>query len=479
MTLDRPVDIMADTNTSIEIPDSRDGTNPQKMSNDFKKDSSKIERWDTTHSEDSDTFVSLDHSERPIRPADCAFGWIPTLAVMINYMVIFGAANSYGVFSTYYLNIKFPDTPATTLAWIGTLVTTLMLMCNVVTGALADKIGYRRTAYIGTVLCTAAYILASFSDKVWQLILTQGALLGIGTSFLYAPSISIPPQWFEKHKGMASGIAIAGSSIGGLWFTAATQAMLDSLGAKWTLRILGFITFGVTSIMNLLYFRRVPPKPRKNLFDFAAAKHITFWLVALEVFAMHTGFWAITFYIGTTARLLGGSMQDGSKLLLVLNAGNAVGRALAGVVADRFGNINTMLVSIILAVIIEMPLWISAKSIAPLYVLCALYGVVSPAFTSLNPVIVAIQFGPDSLASVIGMTNQFAGIGVLTGNLSQGAIFDRYDKREQFTNVTIFSGMFILFAGFITFVMRTHIVRRLYRKEDAKLTLKKYLLQKV
>ncbi|KAJ2548176.1 hypothetical protein EV175_004925 [Coemansia sp. RSA 1933] len=424
--------------------------------------------------------VSLDDADKPIRPADCAFGWIPTLAVMINYMFIFGASNSYGVFSTYYLNIKFPDTPATTLSWIGTLITTLMLGCNIITGALADKLGYRLTAYIGTVLCTVAYILASFSDRVWQLILTQGALFGIGASFLLAPSISIPPQWFEKHKGLASGIAVAGSSFGGLWFTAATQAIIDNLGAKWALRILGILTFGVTSAMNMLYFRRVPLKPRKTLFEFGAAKRLTFWLVALETFAMYTGYWALTFYIGSTARTFGGTSQDGSNLLLVLNAGSAVGRILAGVVADRFGNINTLLVSLMLTVVIEMPLWMKATSIAPLYVLCALYGMISPTFISVNPVIVATHFDPNTLASVMGMANLFSGIGVLTGNLSQGAIYDKYDKRKQFTNTIIFSGMFILFASLITFALRTHVVRRLCcGGEGSRLTFKMYLFQKV
>ncbi|KAJ1668804.1 hypothetical protein IW140_000128 [Coemansia sp. RSA 1813] len=444
------------------------------------KSRNKVDSGNIIQSEGNNSTISLDDSQNQIRPPDCAFGWIPTLAVMINYMFIFGASNSYGVFSTYYLNIKFPETSATTLSWIGTLITTLMLGCNIITGALADKIGYRLTAYIGTVLCTAAYILASFSDKVWQLILTQGVLFGIGASFLLAPSISIPPQWFEKNKGLASGIAVAGSSFGGLWFTAATQAIIDNLGDKWALRILGILTFGVTSLMNLLYFRRVPPKPRKNLFEFGAAKRLTFWLISLETFAMYTGYWALTFYVGTTARLFGGSMQDGSNLLLVLNAGSAVGRILAGVVADRFGNINTLLISLILTVVIEMPLWMKATSIAPLYVLCALYGMISPTFISVNPVIVATQFDPNTLASVMGMANLFSGIGVLTGNLSQGAIFDKYDKREQFTNTIVFSGMFILFASLVTFTMRTHVVHRMcHGEEGSKLTLKKYLLQKI
>ncbi|KAI8321787.1 MFS general substrate transporter [Martensiomyces pterosporus] len=395
-----------------------------------------------------------------IRPADCMFGWIPTLAVMVNYMFIFGASNSYGVFSTYYLNYKFVGTPATTLSWIGTLITALMLSCNILTGALADIKGYRFTAYIGTVLCTAAYILASFATQVWQLILTQGVLLGIGASFLIAPSISIPPQWFNRYRGLASGVAVAGSSFGGLWFTAATQAMIDNLGAAWALRILGILTFVVTGLMNLFYFRRVPAKPRKSLFEYRAAKRLVFWLISVEACSIYIGYWALTFYIGTTAKQLGGSFRDGSNLLLVLNAGSAVGRILAGVVADMFGNINTLLTSFFLTVVIEMPLWMMARSIGPLYALCALYGMVSPTFISINPVIVSTQFDTDVLASVMGMINLFAGLGVLAGNLSQGAIFDKYDKHEQFSNTIIFSGMFILFAGLVTFVLRAHVIGR-------------------
>ncbi|KAJ1719265.1 hypothetical protein LPJ61_006343, partial [Coemansia biformis] len=228
---------------------------------------------------------AVEEQDSDVRPEDCAFGWIPTLAVAVNYMFIFGASNSYGVFSTYYLNDRFPGTSAATLSWIGSLITTFMLGCSVLTGALADKRGYRVTAYIGTVLCTAAYLLASFCNEVWQLILTQGILFGIGASFLFAPSISIPPQWFTKHRGLASGVAVAGSSFGGLWFTAATQAMINSLGAAWALRILGILTFVVTSVMNLFYIRRVPARPKKNVLELRAATRLTFWLVSLESFA--------------------------------------------------------------------------------------------------------------------------------------------------------------------------------------------------
>ncbi|PIA18371.1 MFS general substrate transporter [Coemansia reversa NRRL 1564] len=393
-----------------------------------------------------------------VRPIDGPFGWIPTLAAMVNFMFIFGAPNSYGVFSTYYLNTKFRDTPAATLSWIGTASTAFMLGLNIFSGPLADRIGYRQTAYIGTVICTSAYILASFSSKVWQLMLTQGILFGIGASFLLAPSNSIAPQWFDRHRGLASGVAIAGSSIGGLWFTAATQSIIDSMGPEWALRILGILTFIVTSVMNLLYIERVPPTPRKNIFELKVTKQLTFWLIILELFAAYTGYWALFFYIGTSAIQVKGTSQDGANLLLVLNACSAVGRVLLGFVADKFGSLNTLLFCLLLTVAIEMSLWITARSLAPLYVLCTIYGLVSSTFISLNPVIVAIYFSSSPLSSVLGMTNLSSGLGGLVGNLSQGTIFDKYDNRTQFTNTIIFSSMFLLLSAVAVLALRVHVI---------------------
>ncbi|KAJ2747755.1 hypothetical protein GGI20_000225 [Coemansia sp. BCRC 34301] len=392
------------------------------------------------------------------RPVDGLFGWIPTLAVAVNYMFVFGASNSYGVFSTYYLNVKFAGTPATTLSWIGTSTTSVMLICNLFTGSMADKKGYRVTAYTGTAICTLAYILASFSKKVWQLILTQGVLLGIGLSFLIAPSFSIPSQWFSKRRGLASGIAMAGSSIGGLWFTAATQTMIDNLGAEWALRILGLLTLVVTSLMNSLYYRRVPAKPRIGFLELGATKRLVFWLVSLEQTLMDVGFWVVAFYIGTAARQVGGTSQDGANMLLVLNAASVIGRVMAGGIADWFGSINTLLASYVLTSTLLMSIWLTATGIPSLFVLCALYGLISPTFIALNPIIISTQIDTDALASVVGMVNSQAGLGILAGNLAQGAIFDKYDNRKQFDNTVIFSGTFIALASVTTFVLRSHVI---------------------
>jgi hypothetical protein len=58
---------------------------------------------------------------------------------------------------------------------------------------------------------SAALTLASFSRTVWQLLLTQGLLLGVGMSFLYFPLLAPAPEYFTNHRATAMGFVSAPS----------------------------------------------------------------------------------------------------------------------------------------------------------------------------------------------------------------------------------------------------------------------------
>lgn len=72
-----------------------------------------------------------------------------------------------------------------------------------------------------------------------HLFITQAILVGIGSSMLYYPVISLTPVYFNRHRGFAMGIAMAGSGAGGLVLAPVTQLLLSHFGAPATLRILG------------------------------------------------------------------------------------------------------------------------------------------------------------------------------------------------------------------------------------------------
>jgi MFS family permease len=62
---------------------------------------------------------------------------------------------------------------------------------------------------------------------------------------LYYPVTSLTPVYFDRHRGFAMGIAMAGSGAGGLVLAPVTQSLLTRFGAPVTLRILGVWNFAV------------------------------------------------------------------------------------------------------------------------------------------------------------------------------------------------------------------------------------------
>lgn len=80
-------------------------------------------------------------------------------------------------------------------------------------------------------------------------------------------------------------------------------------------------------------------------------------------------------------------------LLPILNAVSIFGRILPGIIADRFGRFNIMILTTGFSAIIVLALWLPAHGNAPIIVFSALYGFSSGAFVSLGPALIA-QISP-------------------------------------------------------------------------------------
>lgn len=65
-------------------------------------------------------------------------------------------------------------------------------------------------------------------------------------------SIGVVPQWFSKRRSFASSIAAAGRGIGGLTYSLASQAMIQSIGLGWAFRVLAILTFAANTLCRIL-----------------------------------------------------------------------------------------------------------------------------------------------------------------------------------------------------------------------------------
>ncbi|KAF5862484.1 hypothetical protein ETB97_011580 [Aspergillus alliaceus] len=82
-----------------------------------------------------------------------------------------------------------------------------------------------------------------------------------------APSMAATPQYFNKKRGAAMGIAIAGSSIGGVIIPIALNRMLNNtnLGFGWSDRVVAFIVTGILIPACIPIKARLPPRKSQFL----------------------------------------------------------------------------------------------------------------------------------------------------------------------------------------------------------------------
>lgn len=74
---------------------------------------------------------------------------------------------------------------STQLSFVGTLGFAFCGLMGPITPFFMSLVGARWVLFFGTALITAGLVLASFSQQVWQLYITQSVMHGIGSALLY------------------------------------------------------------------------------------------------------------------------------------------------------------------------------------------------------------------------------------------------------------------------------------------------------
>lgn len=135
--------------------------------------------------------------------------------------------------------------------WAPLAVTVTTAVAAPAVGALVDRYGARRIVLVSFVL--EAVILASFyfmTPSIWGLYARYVALgaLCLGTTHVaFARVIAL---WFDRRRGLALGLALAGVGIGGMILPLVCQALIDWQG--WRVAYLGLAAIVVCITLPVL-----------------------------------------------------------------------------------------------------------------------------------------------------------------------------------------------------------------------------------
>src|SRR6202521_1181392 len=114
-------------------------------------------------------------------------------------------------------------------------------------GLWLNRRGPRVVALTGGFLYGLGLILASFSNHgLWWLYLSYGVIGGIGLGFSYIVPIAVLVKWFPDHRGLVTGIAVAGFGAGALITAPVATRLILSVGVLHTFAYLGIAFLIVT-----------------------------------------------------------------------------------------------------------------------------------------------------------------------------------------------------------------------------------------
>jgi predicted MFS family arabinose efflux permease len=220
--------------------------------------------------------------------------------------------------------------------------------------------------------------------------LTLGVMGGVGSSLIFTPSFTAPGHYFRERRGLATGVATTGGSIGGIAFPLLLERTISTIGFAWAVRVLGFIMVVLAVLANLLVRSRLPPLPDSHSRpDMTIFGQPAFAALTAATFLMEVGLFVPLTYLVSYCLAEGVRPALAYQLLAVLNVGSFFGRWLAGFAADRVGRFNTLIACNALCLVMTAAVWLPARgSMVPMVVYAALFGAGSGSNISLTPVCV-------------------------------------------------------------------------------------------
>jgi MFS family permease len=405
--------------------------------------------------------------------------WLVVFGGWCALFCTFGLVNCVGVFQEYYLSNSLSEYKLETVSWITSSQVFFMVFCGTIVsgffplilasfnlvvwlthfcsrqfGRIYDNYGPKWLLWGGTLAYVFGLMMVSLSNKYYQIFLSQSLVAAIGSSAVFNASMSCLVSWFLKNRAAAFGIMVSGSSVGGVVLPIMMNKLIASIGFSWMMRTIAFMFLALLSIACLTVKSRLPPKPRPFVLQeyLDSFKELPMVLTTCGFFFFMWGMFLPFNYIILQAQATGVSQSLVPYILPILNAVSIFGRIIPGIVADRVGRFNVMIIITVISSVFCLAIWIPVKTTAGILVFAVIFGFSSGGFISLGPTLVAQISDIRYIGTRVGTAFAVQSFGSLTGSPLAGAIVS--NQNGKFIGLQIFCGVTMMVAAIFLLAAR-------------------------
>jgi len=352
--------------------------------------------------------------------------WVVVWATFVCLAVIFGVSYSFAAFFENFAK-EFAAQRAD-VSWIFGLCGLVYFVLGAGGGLLADRWGPRLVCMTGMVFIAIGLFLTSLAQSLATVYLSYGLLVGLGIAFVYTPSIASVQPWFNKRRGLASGIASSGIGAGTLILPVVVSYLLAEVNWRVALQMMsaGVLLIGLSAGFLLKRAPDLTGSTRGQLPGLSlstALKTPAFkWLYMGTLLGAPVMFVPFA-HISAAARDAGLPDAQAVGLVGLIGIGSLVGRFAIGWLADRLGRVRTLMLMQCLMGLSYL-VWAGAQDRWMFALFALWFGLSYGSIVSLLPAICMDLFGGRAVSAIIGTLYTGAALGNLLGPVLAGQVFD-------------------------------------------------------
>ena len=386
--------------------------------------------------------------------------WLVVLGCWLALFASLGFMNSLSTFRTYLTSNQPIHIGSGVLGGAIFGYASLSLLLGVYAGPLFDCYGPRWLILAGTGCLVVSFLLASLSTEYGHLLAALGILSSLATPLLFTPSVAAIGHFFKARRGLATGIAMTGSSASAVLFPFILQGLFIKVGWAWAMRALALICLSIAVATNFLLRARIPPDAPANPHPHGRIFRTTgFTATVAAVFLAQFASFLPLSYMSAYALSKGFTQLFSFEVVTVINASSVAGRVLAGWWADRLGPFNASVVFSAVAALACFGIWLPAGGTMPgIVIFSVIFGCTSGAGVTLAPVAVGKLCRTQEYGRYYGACYTIVSLGVLLAIPVASTVVK--GNRGEFWGLIVITGVFYMAAAATFAVAKVSVVGR-------------------
>jgi MFS family permease len=372
---------------------------------------------------------------RAVRRAEFKRGWLPLITAFIGVAMGIGALQAHVSGALFKPILHDFGWTRAQLSLGQTSFALLSMAATPFIGALVDRIGIRRVAGLSIVGCVVIlFLLSRFHGDLSQFTMLMAALglIGAGTSAVIY--VALVTTWFDRMRGLAIGIAMAGSGFSAIVMPKFMIPYVAEAGWRMGYQALAIIMLATLPLV-LIGARQDNVRPLAIGVEESATTGLSlrqalrgarFWRLALAMALMGMGL--AGFYAHFVPLITDRGLQPAQAANAAATFGAAVfgGRLIAGYLLDRIYPPLVAAGAMFLAVIGLGTLFVDGN--LQIYLVAAVIGLAFGTELDFAGYITARMFGRRAYGKIYSLQFSIFGAGGLLSPVIYGYVHDQTDS---------------------------------------------------